>query len=234
MPDQSNNRKQKRKPRQPVLKREPTDWRSNIHPFFIRLAEQHKKIVQLSRSGSEEDRRESQRLIRNPPPELVEEAQRVGDEFRRSGKKLDRSISAIYTIDERFPATPDISDEDYMLAWFAWNRYGKTFKQLLEEDRSGVRQSSMRVLAVGRDYQRWRYRETDPENIAFKMDREHQVLIQYGLSFGIESISAEELADCFNELCPCGKTHFPENLRKLRARVVEFLDAARDRASGIF
>ena len=60
-----------------------------VHPFFVKLAGQHKKIVQLSRSGSEEDRQESQRLIRNPPPEMVEEAQRVGDEFRRSGKKID-------------------------------------------------------------------------------------------------------------------------------------------------
>ena len=109
-----------------------------------------------------------------------------------------------------------------MLAWFAWNRYGKTFKQLLEEDRNGVRQSSLGVFGGI---------ETDPENIEFKRDREHQVLIQYGLSLGIESISAEELADCFDELCPCGKTHSPENLRKLRARVVEFLAATRDRAS---
>jgi len=233
MPDQSNSSKRKRKPRPPALKGSSTDWRGKIHPFFIKMAEQHKKIVQLSRSGSEEDRQESQRLIRNPPPEMVEEAQRVGDEFRRSGKKIDSSVSAIFQIDERFPATPNISDEEYMLAWFAWNRYGKTFKQLLEEDRNGVRQSSMRVLTVGRDYQRWRYRELDPEKAKFKLDREHQVLIQYGLAFGVESLSAEELADCFNELCPCGKTHFPENLRKLRTRVIGFLDAARANGSGV-
>lgn len=233
MTGQSNSRKRKRKPRPPANKPEPTDWRAKVHSFFIRLAEQHKKIVQLSRSGSEEDRQESQRLIRNPPPELVEEAQRVGDEFHRSGKKLDSSISAIFKIDESSPATLDLSDEDYMLAWFAWNRYGRTFKQLLDEDHNGVRQSSMRVLAVSRDYQRWRYGELDPEKAKFKLDREHQVLIRYGLAFGIEALSAEELAECFDELCPCGKTHFPENLRKLRTRVVAFLDAARDHQSVI-
>ncbi len=209
MPNQPNTWKRKRKPRPPANRPQPTNWRDKVHPFFVKLAGQHKKIVQLSRSGSEEDRQESQRLIRNPPPEIVEEAQRAGDEFRRSGKKIDSSVSAIFMIDDRFPAATDISDEDYMLAWFAWNRYGKTFKQLLEEDRKGVRQSSMRVLTVSRDYQHWRYRELDPEKAKFKLDREHQVLIQYGLAFGVESLSAEELADCFNELCPCGKTHFP-------------------------
>jgi hypothetical protein len=156
---------------------------------------------------------------------MVEEAHRVADEFRSSGKKLVGSISAIFTIDERSPVSPDIPDEDYMLAWFAWNRYGKTFKQLLEEDRDGVRQSSMRVVVVNRDYQLWRYGELDPEKMKFKPDREHQVMLLYGLNFGMESLSPEELADCFDELCPCGKTHFPDNLRKLRSRVTQFLDA---------
>jgi len=226
MPDQLNRRKTKRKPRPPGPQRERTDWRNNkIHPFFIKLAGQHKKIVQLSRSGSAEDRLESQRLIRNGPAEMVEEARRVADEFRNSGKKFHGSISTIFTIDERSPASPDVSDEDYMLAWFAWNRYGKTFKQLLDEDRNGLRQSSMRVVAVNRDYQRWRYGELDPEKMKFKPDREHQVMLLYGLIFGMESLSPEELADCFDELCPCAKTHFPDNLRKLRSRVTQFLDA---------
>jgi len=233
MPGQSNSQKRKRQPRPPDDKREPTDWRSKIHPFFVRLAAQHKKIVQLSQSGSEDDRRESQRLIRNPPPEMVEEAQRVGDEFQRSGKKINSSISAIFSTDAGLPGISEISDEDYMLAWFAWNRYGKTLKQLLEEDRNGVRQSSMRVLAVNRDYQRWRYSELDPEKAKFKLDREHQVLLRYGLAFGIGALSAEELADCFDELCPCGKTHFPENLRKLRTRLEAFLDAARDQGPDV-
>jgi hypothetical protein len=225
MPGQSNSQKRKRQPRPPDDKREPTDWRSKVHPFFVRLAGQHKKIVQLSQSGSQEDRLESQRLIRNPPLEMIEEAQRVGDEFQRSGKKINSSISAIFATDAGVSGTSEISDEDYMLAWFAWNRYGKTCKQLLEEDRNGVRRSSVRVLTIRRDYQRWRYNELDPEKARFKLAHEHQVLLRYGLAFGIGELSPEELADCFDELCPCGKIHFPENLRKLRTRVLAFLDA---------
>ena len=133
----------------------------------------------------------------------------------RSGTVRFRRFSRL--MKDHFPQRLHISEEDYMLAWFAWNRYGKTFKQLLEEDRSGMRQSSMRVLAVNRDYQRWRYAELDPEKAKFKLDREHQVLIQYGLSFGIEALSAEALADCFDALCPCDKPHFPENLRSAPA-----------------
>src|SRR5690349_652807 len=122
MPGQSNSQKRKRQPRPPDDKQKPTDWRSKVHPFFVKMAVQHKKIVQLSQSGSEEDRQESQRLIRNPPQEIVEEAQRVGDEFHRTGKKINSSISAIFATDAGVPGISEISDEDYMLAWFAWNR----------------------------------------------------------------------------------------------------------------
>ena len=48
----------------------------------------------------------------------------------------------------------------------------------------------------------------------------------FGLDLGIEALSAEELADCFDELCACGKRHTPDNLRKLRTRLLQFLSAA--------
>jgi len=81
-------------------------------------------------------------------------------------------------------------------------------------------------VVVHRDYQEWRYGELDPQKMNFKIDREHQMLVQCGLDLGIESLSPEELADCFDELCSCGRPHIPENLRKFRTRVIQFLKAA--------
>lgn len=223
MRNQANRRKQ----RQVRLSDGPTvvDWRCKVDPFFVKVAEQQKRINQLSR-GSHEDRQEAQRLIRNPPAELKEEARRTGDEFRRTGKRLMVSASVIFTIDDRFPAAPDMPDEDYMLAWIAWNRYQKTFQQLLAEDVAGVRQSSKRILEVHREYQRWRYGEREPGAMKFKVDREHQALILCGWDFGIGSLSPEELAGCFDDLCSCGKAHDPENLRKFRTRMIRFVEAA--------
>lgn len=48
------------------------------------------------------------------------------------------SGTTLFTVDDRYPATPDMSDEQFTLAWLAWNKYGKTLKQLLEEDKAGV------------------------------------------------------------------------------------------------
>jgi hypothetical protein len=201
-------------------------WRTKLHPFFVSVAEHNKKIVQLSRTGRESDRQESQRMIRNPPAELVEEARRLGDERARSGIKSSMSATKLFAVDDRYPATPEMSDEQFMLAWLAWNKYGKTLKQLLEEDRAGVKQSSERLVTIRQEYNHWRYDKQDPEKLKFKFDREHQLLIMMGLDFGIDSLTAEELADCFNELCACGAWHSPENLRKLRTRTKQFLTAA--------
>ena len=165
-------------------------------------------------------------MIRNPPAELVEEARRVGDERARLGIKASMSATTLFTVDDRYPATPDMSDEQYTLAWLAWNKYGKTLKQLLEEDKAGVKQSSERLVTIRQEYNRWRYDKQDPEKLKFKFDREHQTLIIMGLDFGIDSLTAEELADCFNELCACGEWHSPENLRKLCTRTKQFLTAA--------
>ncbi len=61
----------------------------------------------------------------------------------------------------------------------------------------------------------------DPEKLRFKTDREHFAVVACGLNFGIADLAPEELADCCDALCACGKRHSPENLRKLRASIVK-------------
>jgi hypothetical protein len=49
-------------------------------------------------------------------------------------------------------------------------------------------------------------------------------LLELGLHLGLKLLSAEELADCFDEVCPCGKTHNADALKKQRARVLKDLE----------
>ena len=74
------------------------------------------------------------------------------------------------------------------------------------------------------DFQKWRYGKLNADELKTKHDREHRNLIMMGLDFGIENLTEEELADFANEECPCGsKEHSPENLRKLRSRILAVL-----------
>jgi hypothetical protein len=60
----------------------------------------------------------------------------------------------------------------------------------------------------------------------FKANSIHSDLLELGLHLGLSELSAEELADCFEAVCPCGKEHTADALKKQRGRVQEDIDAA--------
>ena len=57
----------------------------------------------------------------------------------------------------------------------------------------------------------------------FQGDAYHRDLFQIGLCFGMEKLTSEELADCFEEYCPCGKIHDADALGKQRRRFIREL-----------
>ncbi len=213
--------KKRREPRINLPKSAERDWRKKIHPFFLRVAEENKKIVQLNASSSPQDREEAQRLIQNPPVELVEEARRLGDGFAKSGRVGYLPAMTMLGL-ESVPPDPEISDTHYMLSWLSWFRYGKSLPQLAEQRETDWK-AAKQFVKVLRDYEAWRFGRLDPDKRRFKMDQRHQELVANGLNFGIEDLTTEELADFFYALCPCGERHSAENLRKLRTRVMRVI-----------
>ena len=132
---------------------------------------------------------------------------------------------------EDFPPGSEVSDSQYMLARLSWYRYGKTIRQLLEESQSGKERPGQQLLNVLREYEKWRFGKLDVEAQKFKVDIQHQILMMAGLDLGIDKLNPEELADCFDALCTCGRQHLAENLRKLRTRLTKAL--AKAKASGV-
>ncbi len=74
-----------------------------------------------------------------------------------------------------------------------------------------------------KDYQDWRYGRLDSNRLRSKFDYHHLSTMRMCLDLGIEALTQEELADCFDEVCTCGETHDAENLRKLRTRIIEMM-----------
>jgi len=217
-------RRNKKARRARVSIREPRNWREKVDPLYIRIVEQYRKIVDLSRSPIPVDREEAERLKRNPPQELVEAVRQAGEERRRTGGSIRPIASTVLGSTDPSVA---LADAGFMVHWLAWNRWGKTLEQLVKEDRRGVEKSSRQLLSVLQGFQEWRYGKQDAEDLKTKFDREHGTLIMWGLDFGVAKLSQEELADFANEMCFCGsKQHSPENLRKLRARILILLETA--------
>jgi membrane carboxypeptidase/penicillin-binding protein len=70
----------------------------------------------------------------------------------------------------------------------------------------------------------WRYGTLDINKILFKLDSHQYQIMQAGLELGIRDLSPTEMADCYDEMCNCGKFHDPENINKLRTRVIKIMD----------
>jgi len=223
---QTGHSAMKRKPRMSQGLPPEGAWRQKVHPFFIEMMEQYKQIEHLYRSGSKEDQAKAQRWARNPPENLLRRARELGEQFRREGGVQREIAGKILDLDLEDPATvKEPSDEQYMLSWLSWHKYRKTWRQLQYERNRGSWRASQQILAVLRDYEKWKFNKLDPNAMRFKADRLHFNLMAFGLEFGLDKLTLNELADCFDALCACGKEpHDPDNLRKLRKSILKSLE----------
>ena len=57
----------------------------------------------------------------------------------------------------------------------------------------------------------------------FKVDPTHWTLLETGLDLGLETLTSEELTDCFDEVCPCEGPHDADALKKQRNRLRQLL-----------
>jgi hypothetical protein len=193
-------------------------WKKKVHPVFIESAEYQKKVTLLTISDSDGDREEASRLSQNLPPDLIKRAEQLYDELKASGKLKRQSVLAIYGAAGVPPGT-QISQAQYALSWFCWFKYNKTLPQLMEERATGKLRAIKQFNQLTLLFDKWRYGHIDPNRLKFKTDVDHFDLMIAGLDLGLESVTPNELADCFDALCPCGKEHDPENLEKLRERI---------------
>ncbi len=76
-------------------------------------------------------------------------------------------------------------------------------------------------MAVHRDF--WRG-GSGFHNLKLKFSLDHFQIITEGLDFGFDKLTADELADCLDEICPCDQKHSPEYLKKLRTRIKQACD----------
>lgn len=187
------------------------------------MLEHNKRVADLLASPNEGERAEGHRLLNNPPEELLAEAERMHDAIPESDRpRHDAHLSIYGAVDSK--AGTVISEDQFTLCWLAWSKYGKTIMELVAGDKAGDEKSTKQLASVTKDYNDWRYGKLDPNKLRSKFDYNHLTVMRCSLDLGIESLTQEELADCFDEVCTCGGTHDGENLRKLRTRITEMMN----------
>lgn len=116
-----------------------------------------------------------------------------------------------------FTYDPPISDPDGIREYIHFHRHGESLRVTEEKvsggdldawDRIARTEREIRILAFGKGPIR-----------PFQEDVVHRQLLQLVICFESERLTAEELAECFDEYCVCGRgNHDADALRKMRGR----------------
>ena len=186
------------------------------------MLEYNNQVAKLRARPNEADQMEAQRLTREPPAELAEEADRMHDAIPQSERPQHDAYLSIFGIEDA-PEGGTMSEGQFTMGWLAFNKYGKSIVELVQGDAAGDERSSRQLLSVQKAYQDWRYGELDVNKMHFKFDSHHILIMQTGLELGFRVLSSSELADCYDEMCNCGKSRDPENINKLRTRVLKIM-----------
>jgi hypothetical protein len=201
-------------------------WKQKVHPLFIETARVYRDAVQAFMA-----------LGPNPPAEKVSEID--GRYSQELEEVRSRYAQAQYTptaddpldiilVDVGPSSWPPSQRElnQAFLEHLYWKRYNEPLWIALQKENAGDLDALPRVFRVAADYERVRFGK-GPIKPA-KGDPDHAALFELGLDLGLSTLTEEELADCFDAACPCGKIHDPDALKKQRSRKQKALQKARD------
>jgi hypothetical protein len=208
------------------MRRQSDPWRQKVHAVFIELAEAYKESI-----------RAWQALGPNPPAELVNKIdlhfQERTEKIRKryAGNVVSTAPGEVFSagLDLIFVPGPSTSppsqrDNQGFLENLYWERYREPLWIALQKANAGDLEALRRVARVGEYYERLRFGKGPIKRSKFHLD--HPRLLEIGIDLGLNRLGAEELATCFDAICPCGEIHDPDALKKQRSRVVKALERA--------
>src|ERR1700676_3172058 len=110
------------------------------------------------------------------------------------------------------------------LEWLCWRRFGKPLPVLLAGEQVGALEDHEKVLRLTDEF--WRLVHGHGPIVQFKGNRTHAEIIELGFGLGLDKLTGDELADCLEEVCPCGNDHDADALKKKMATVRKQLKTA--------
>jgi hypothetical protein len=111
-----------------------------------------------------------------------------------------------------------------VLDWFFFKRNRTPRWLALEKEKEGDLKAHKQLVRANDEF--WRLMNGHGPVTPFKVDQFHTDLLELGLHLGLKVLSAEELADCFDEVCACGRSHDADAVKKQRSRVLKDLETS--------
>jgi hypothetical protein len=199
------------------MSRTPDSWKEKLSPVFLEIAGMYRALAVAQKLPEREKRAGEVRKI-------------LGSSFQERRELLGRHP-------DNHPETPwqQLMVTGYMppspeeklqqvLDWFFFKR-NRTPRWLAQEkEKEGDLKAHKQLVRANDEF--WRVINGHGPVTPFKVDQAHTDLLELGLHLGLKVLSAEELADCFDEVCACGRSHDADALKKQRLRVLKDLEKA--------
>lgn len=113
------------------------------------------------------------------------------------------------------PLNPESSPVFWHLVFM---EHGITFRELVRQvDIDKLPSAHKKLMRVHRDY--WRFITKGPAALKLGRKWDHFSVLIQGLDFGLDRLTPEELAECLDEICPCGLRHSVGYLKKIRTSI---------------
>jgi hypothetical protein len=161
-----------------------------------------------------------------PPAVLPEWPRTVGEMLGLLANWGDpRLAEAMRAMQHRIPSEALTTDLNQALPnAISLLKYQITVPELQRREMQGDRSAGRQAVETADVYIRWIHDQLPVGGVRFKTNARHNLLMLYGLAGGLESLTSRELADFFDQFCPCGETHALEVLRRLRQKLRKVLE----------
>jgi hypothetical protein len=205
------------------------DWKKKLYPVFFELAdlnrEFEKRLAALQRQWKPKLQRNAMaRFVRDRNQLEHWSEEQLADIDRRHKPISYNPLAYSYlTLD------PPVSDSQGIREYVHFRRHGEALQVTKKKDALGDIKAWDKIARTERDVRILSFGKGPIK--PFQEDPLHRQLLQLVICYEREQLTAEELAQCFDRYCACGKTnHETDALRKMRHRFEAELKANADLA----
>jgi hypothetical protein len=212
-------------------------WRERVSPVFVRY---YRALKANAAIGGIKDRKAAKEAFDRQYKELCAATRSMNEEAAKiaSSRGNDTGADILKPLDGEvwpWPLTGE-SGKAYLtnpeacslFRTLVFLKYGVTFRELVTEIERNLK-AYRKWIRIHEDYYRLRSGNRF-DDLQLKFNLTHFQVIVRGFAFGLKRLNQWELADCLDEICPCGsEQHSPEYLGKLRTRIGKALESLRER-----
>lgn len=203
-------------------------WRDKLYPVFFELADIIHKMEKRWARLQRECRQRLRVAGRAASPKVRNE---IVGRFREGTAQLEKWFDEnLVDIDKRYKPIPynplaysyftldsPMSDSEGLRQYVHFHRHGESLKVTEARDAEGDIEAWDKLARTERDVRILAFGKGPIT--PFQEDAVHRALLQSVICYESERLTAEELAECFDKYCACGKeSHEADSLRKMRVR----------------